>query len=149
MERLHEGYAYLVRRRLGGQTAHPEVRVDEARRAAGQPIGQLRGEVRNVGQQAVLADWSRRSARQVVHGAARTDRHSVRQFGIITSGVDSDVVTKLGQLRRERMHVHVLTARIDAAQHREWAGVFGHHRDSHPITSFSTRSQSSRKRVSP
>jgi hypothetical protein len=46
--------------------------------------------------------------------------------------------------------VHVLAARVDAAQHRERAGVLGHHRDPHRFATSSSRSsQSARKRPSP
>ena len=97
----------------------------------------------------VLGNRSRRARVDVLDDDARTHHDALRQRGIVAPRVDGDRVAEHGERARERGDVHVLAARVDAAQRRERARVLGYHRYAHAGTSANSASQSRRKRSKP
>ncbi len=149
VEGLHEGDAVRPGADLGGHAGHPEVGVHHVGRLPGPGAGQVCAEGGHVREQFVLGHDSGRSGRHVLDDRAAGQRDPVGQTGGVPAGVDRDVVAALGQLLGEAGHVDVLSTGVDAAERGEGARVLGHHGDPHRVTSFSSRSQSSRKRDSP
>ena len=115
-------------RRPGG---HPEVRMQQVREIRRQPVPELLGEFGHVCPQVILGqrDWrSGGHVDDVIAGARRDARPEVRA---VQTGVDNHVVTLSNQSGGQLGDVHVLTARINAADHRKRAGVFGDQSDAH------------------
>jgi hypothetical protein len=139
--------------RCGGpgrhQPAHPEVSVEDVGWIIAQPGGQVVGHCRNERQQLVLGDRPRRSSVQMHNVHAGAHRDPGRQRRRVAPRVHNDVVAAIGQRTGEGRDVHVLAARVDAAECGERAGVLGDHRDFHESRSSNSSSQSARNRGSP
>ncbi len=149
VEGLHDGHAVRVGADPGGHAGHPEVGVHDVGTLAGPGPGQPGAEGGHVREEVVLGYGGGRSGGHVLDDGAAGQRYAVGQVGGVAAGVDRDVVAAAGQFLAQASHVHVLAAGVDAAERGERARVLGHHGDPHRATSFSSRSQSSRKRDSP
>ncbi len=149
VEGLHERDAEGPGADLGGHAGHPEVGVHDVGPLPCPGAGQVGAEGGHVREEFVLGDGPGRSGGHVLDDRAAGQPHPVGQVLGVAAGVDRDVVAALGQLLRETGHVDVLSTGVDAAERGERARVLGHHGDPHRVTSFSSRSQSSRKRDSP
>ena len=132
-----------------GQPGHPEVRVHHVRRVRGEAVGQRPAQVADVRQQLVLRQRLGRAGVEVLDHHAVLGHHPPGQVRRVPPGVHGHLVTGPGQRPGQRLDVHVLPTGVHAADGGERAGVLGHHRDPHRVTSLSSRSQSSVKRPSP
>jgi hypothetical protein len=120
---------------LGGDTGHPEVRVDDVGAVDTPVLGEATHESAHVDQQFVLGKHRGRTGRDVHHGVALRCVHPLGQGRVIASGVHRDLVALADHRRGEFGDVDVLTARINPAEGGQRTGVLGHHRDLHFISS--------------
>jgi CHASE3 domain sensor protein len=98
---------------------------------------------------AILRDRTRGSGVDVLDDDARRHGHAFRQLRIVAAGVDRDLVSQPRGAAGERRDVHVLAARVDAAQGSERACVFRNQGDFHGLTSESNASHARKKRSKP
>ncbi len=149
MEGLHDRYAQPGRAAQAGQAGHPEVRVHHVRRLVlpfpAEPVAEL-GHVR---QQVVFGQGRRGPGGQPAHPGRTGHPDLTIRVRAGQPGVDGDLMAALGQGMSERRHVHVLPARVRAAERCRRVGMFGDQGNSHPRTSCSMSSQSARNRFSP
>ena len=102
-----------------------------------EPVPELLGEFGHVSPQLILGQRARGSGghvHDVIAGARRDPLVQVR----LSRGVDDHIVTLSNQSGGQLGDVHVLTARINAADHRKRAGVFGDQSDAHDSPSQNT-----------
>src|SRR5215211_7478369 len=109
-------------RRPGG---HPEVRMQQVRAIGPQPAPKLLGEFRHVCPQLILGQraWGSGGHMDDVIAAARRD--SRPELRAVPAGVDSHSMTLPNKSGGQLGDVHVLTTRVNTADHRKRAGVFG------------------------
>ncbi len=149
VEGLHDGHAVVARGHQRRVARHPEVGVHDVGPVAAPGLHELGRERLHVDEQVVLGDRPRRPGVDVVDDDARRHLDALGQRRVVAARVDDNLGPAPGERLGERGDVDVLSARVDPAERRERAGVLGHHRDSHVLTSSSRSSQSDRKRSRP
>jgi hypothetical protein len=89
------------------------------------------GELGDQREEEILRDRFRRSRWNVTHDDSFGEAHLVRRRGVRAAGEDLDIVPERREMGGECTDVNILTARVDAAERAQRAGVFRNHRDLH------------------
>ena len=131
VERDHERDTQSTPKLRCDLTRHEEVRVHQVvASAAGRPVARHPpDELRHVFEQAFLGYGYRGTGRDVDHPEAGTAIHDDWQRWVVAPRVDVDEVALRREMARHLCHVHVLPARVDAAEDCEWRRVFADERD--------------------
>jgi hypothetical protein len=149
VERLHDRDSQRLGGAQGRVGGHPEVGVDDVGPLALPLLAQLRREGVHVRQQLVLGVRLGGAGLDVVDLGAAGERHAPRRGGVVAPGVDDDADAARAEALGQGGHVDVLAAGVLAAEDGQRACVLRNHGHSHPTTSSSRSSQSSRNRWRP
>ncbi len=143
VEGLHERDPERGSGQQARDPGHPEVGVHDVGPGPGldPPPQEVGAERVHVGQEVVLGHGDGRTGVHVHDLDAARERDALREGRVVAAREHLHAVALRAEPRGERRDVHVLPARVDAAQGGEGAGVLRDHRDLHEVTSVRTVSQ--------